>query len=299
MNKWLNIFGVVLLVLVVILVIGYVAIYASNEARLNKVYSIPATTLTVPTDEASVTAGQHIAIIRGCVGCHEQNLAGGIVFSSPVIGTVASINLTKGQGGVGGKLTDADWERAIRHGVDPDGKPLLLMPADAFYVMTDEDTANLIAYLKTLTPVDNNQPDSTLGPLGRVLMAAGAFPILSVEVIDHTAPHADPSVTKGVSVEHGKYLATTCIGCHGASYAGKPGNDPSVPPARNLTPAGDLAKWSVTDFMNFMRSGTTPAGEHIDPRFMPWPPYGQMTDDELKSVFMFLQSLPPKSTGSN
>src|SRR5258708_3101167 len=136
MNKWLKRIGVVLLVLVVILAIGYVAIYASTEARLNKVYSIPATTLTIPTDEPSVTAGQHIAIIRGCIGCHDQTLPSGIVFSSPGIGTVASINLTKGQGGVGGKLTDADWEHAIRHGVDPDGKPLLLMPADSFYVMT-------------------------------------------------------------------------------------------------------------------------------------------------------------------
>src|SRR5260221_14536933 len=102
MNKWLKRIGVVLLVLVVILVIGYVAIYASTEARLNKVYSIPATTLTIPTDGASVTAGQHIAIIRGCVGCHEQNMSAGIVFISPVIGTGASKNLTKCQGGEGG-----------------------------------------------------------------------------------------------------------------------------------------------------------------------------------------------------
>lgn len=300
MKKWLKRIVILLLTLVVLLVIGAAGLYVSVGPRLSKVYNIPTEALTIPTDQAANTAGEHVALIRGCMECHGPDLAGQVLINSPTLGVIVPKNLTKGQGGVGGSLTDSDWARAIRHGLRPDGTALLLMPSAEFYGLTDVDLSNLIAYLKSRPHVDKELPPSTLGPLGRILLGLGSFPALSAEAIDHTAPRPDSSVTQGVTIAHGKYLARVCTGCHGPGFSGGPFpfQKAGSPPARNLTPAGDLAQWSQTDFINFFQSGVTPSGEHIRAEFMPWPEVGQMTNDELKSVFLYLQSLPPKPTGN-
>jgi hypothetical protein len=45
-----------------------------------------------------------------------------------------------------------------------------------------------------------------------------------------------------------------------------------------------------------MRTGITPGGKQLID-FMPWEYFGQMTDDELKAVWMYLQSLPALPQG--
>ena len=151
------------------------------------------------------------------------DLAGRVFLDNPVIGRIATTNLTSGKGGVGNELSDADWVRAIRHGVRPDGKPLLIMPAGEFYYLSDADLGAVIAYLKSLPPVDNELPANKIGPLFRVAMTFMDVVVLPAEVIDHTAPRPiSPEV--GVTVEYGKYLAITCTSCHG----------PSAPPNKGL-----------------------------------------------------------------
>ncbi len=61
----------------------------------------------------------------------------------------------------------------------------------------------------------------------------------------------------------------------------------------NLTPGGDLAKWSEEDFLKTVHTGVTPSGKKLDPALMPWQSMGKMTDDELKAIWLYLQSLPP------
>ena len=65
-----------------------------------------------------------------------------------MIGTLRAPNLTPG--GVGGTYTDTDWIRALRHGVAPDGTPLVFMPSWEYYYLSKEDLGALIAYLKQL-----------------------------------------------------------------------------------------------------------------------------------------------------
>ena len=212
---------------------------------------------------------------------------------------VYAANLTAGQGGIGGEYTDADFVRAIRHGVDPDGKPLWVMPAQEFYYLNDHDLGALIAYLKSLSPVDHVMPEHSGGVLGRILFLTGQLPLMPAELINHTAARPSP-VEPGVTVAYGEYLAVGCKGCHSANYGGGPvpGAPPDAPLAANLTPAGELAQWSEEDFVNTIRFGVTPAGDQLNPEWMPWPAIGQMTDDELKAVWLYLQSLPPVAGGS-
>jgi mono/diheme cytochrome c family protein len=213
--------------------------------------------------------------------------------------TLSFPNLTAGTGGVGANNTDEDWVRAIRHGVGHDGRGLLLMPSRDFYSLSDEDLGFLIAYLKTLPPVDSELPSTAPGPLGRVMLALGQFPPEAtnpdVLVIDHNGPRP-VSPQPGVTVEYGKYLASTCTLCHGANFNGGTIRTDAEYLAPNLTPGGEMAFWSEEDFITTLRTGVTPGGKQLKDA-MPWKYFGQMTDDELKAVWLYLQSLPALEQG--
>jgi len=61
---------------------------------------------------------------------------------------VAAPNLTTGKGGIGSIYSDADWEKALRHGVGSDQRGLMFMPSQAYYHFSDAGLGALIAYLK-------------------------------------------------------------------------------------------------------------------------------------------------------
>ena len=87
-----------------------------------------------------------------------------------------------------------------------------------------------------------------------------------------------------------------CRACHGAALAGGKSSEPGAPPSPDLTPGGVLAIWSASDFIETMRTGTTPYGRQLDPKFMPYQEYGRMTDEDLTAIFLYLQSLPATET---
>ncbi len=295
--RWI---GIVLGSLVGLLVLAFVVLYIIGTVKWNSIrgkeYEVPVEPITIPADQDSIARGEHIATIRMCKDCHTENWSGQFD-SVPGLITLSMPNLTPGAGGVGATNTDEEWVRAIRHGVGYDGRGLLLMPSRVWYYLSDEDLADLIAYLKSLPPVDNEPPKTELGPLGRVMMTLGQLPPELTEpdatVIDHDAPRP-VAPQPGVTVEYGMYLAGTCTLCHGSELNGQTIFDGSV--ALNLTPGGEMKGWSEEDFIAAMRTGVTPNGHQLKD-VMPWKYFGQMTDDELKAVWMYLQSLPALPQG--
>jgi mono/diheme cytochrome c family protein len=173
----------------------------------------------------------------------------------PILGRVYGLNRTAGKGGLGPTLPDANFERAIRHGIAPSGRALKVMPATDYANLTDEDLAAIVAYVKSRPAVDNETPGVMVGPLGRALMLAGKMPMLAAEAIDHGRRHVvSLSPTSGVA--YGAYLASVgCKGCHGPSLAGGKiaTGDPGWPPVANLTPAGNLKQWTEDDFRRVLR----------------------------------------------
>jgi mono/diheme cytochrome c family protein len=297
--KWI---GIGLGSLIGLLVLAFAVLYLIGSVkwdRLHGKYEVPVETIMIPTDQASLARGKHIATIRMCGDCHTETLGGQ---SETVAGmvTLSIPNLTSGAGGVGATNTDEDWVRAIRHGVGHDGRGLVLMPSRIWYYLSDEDLADLIAYLKSLPPVNNQMPSTNLGPLGRVMLALRQLPqdaiVPSVTVIDHYGPRP-VAPEPGVSVEYGKYLGTTCTLCHGSNLNGQTIRERgNVYVALNLTRGGEMVGWSEEDFISTMRTGVTPGGHKLID-FMPWKYFGPMTDDELKAVWLYLQSLPPLPQG--
>ena len=297
--KWI---GIVLGSLIGLLVLAFVVLYAIGTVKWNRLhgtYEVPVETISIPTDQASIARGEHIATIRMCRSCHTETLSGKSD-SVPGLITLSIPNLTAGAGGVGDTNTTEDWVRAIRHGVGHDGRGLALMPSGVFYHLSDEDLGALIAYLKSLPPIDNEMPKSNLGPLGRVMLALGQLPseVTTPDVleIDHDGPRPI-APEPGVTAEYGMYLARTCMLCHGSELNGQTiSMGPENYLALNLTMGGEMKGWSEEDFITTMRTGLTPNGHQLKD-VMPWEYFGQMTDEELKAVWMYLQSLPALPQG--
>jgi mono/diheme cytochrome c family protein len=263
------------------------AVYYITEERINRVYAFPENDLVIPSDPETVKRGEHLVITMGlCSECHGVDLAGEVWDDGPLVGRMGVANLTSGEGGIGADYTDSEWVNAIRHGIGRDGKSLMFMQSNFYNPLSGDDLVAMIAYLKTIPPVDKIIPQTQLGPMARWILLQDPT-LLPAAVIDHTQPPpAKPEV--GVTVEYGQYLANVCTACHGYDLAG------SIEPGSglNLTPGGELKNWTEADFISTLRTGIKPDGSKIDPLMMPYPSIGQMTDEELQAIWLYLQTLP-------
>lgn len=272
--------------LVGLLVLLLLVVYFLSGRKLNRTYTFAMGPLSVAIADADIENGRRLAQLRGCFGCHGDDLSGEVMVENFMFGKLSSANLTSGRGGVGAEYLDVDWVRGIRHGVDRDGKPLIIMPSNDFAHMSDQDLADIIAYVKSVPPVDNELPDQSLGPMARWIITSGAYS-LPASLIDHSAQAAAPE--PGITVAYGEYLARFCMGCHGEDLGGGESN-----PGPNLTRGGRLADWTQEDFVQTLRSGVRPDGSELSAG-MPWQATKAMNDDEMAALWMYLRSLPAVS----
>ena len=299
MHKVLKWIGIISGSLLALLVVALVSMYAISSFRLNRTYNVKPDLVVIPEDAAAVGRGAYL-YASNCAGCHGDGLGGKAILDDPAIGYIPATNLTAGQGGVANRYTDADWVRAVRHGIRYDGKPLMVMPSTGYWYFSDDDLGVLIAYLKTAPSVNNDMGQKKLSPLAHILMSIGAFgDVLAAEVIDHNAPRL-VAPEPGVSAAYGDYLVKVgdCSTCHGPQLNGGQSPEPGAPFSPNITPGGDLVNWSEADFLTAMRTGVTPEGSNLDPAFMPWEEYARKTDDDLRAIYLYLQSLHALETKS-
>lgn len=287
MPKILKYIVILLASLIALLVLSVMLLRQGVEDRLAITYEVEVRSLEIPRNTAAVERGEHlVSSVFFCQECHGEDLGGELFFGDPLSGQVAAKNLTTGRGGVAADFETDDWIRAIRHGIDPQGLPLIVMPSNSYYSISDEDLAAIIAYLESLPPIDNEFPDRKLGLLSYLSLLTDAS-LIPAETIDHQAERP-PAPEPSVSVEYGRYLATACTICHGPDLEG----GPTAGAGLDLTQSGDLAEWTEEEFMETIRTGITPRNKELDPRLMPWKRVRKLTDDELSAIWMFLQTLP-------
>ncbi|MEE2787278.1 MAG: cytochrome c [Myxococcota bacterium] len=245
----------------------------------------------------AIERGKYLATIRlGCSDCHGDNFAGKLIADAQPVMTFRAPNVTLG--GLTKKYTPSDWDRIIRHGIKPDNTNAI-MPAIDYMALSDAEVSDVIAYVTSLPAVDRVEPDTTFGPIGRVLLGTGKMPI-AAEQIDHTASKPKTAPVAAVNATYGKHIAQTCVGCHRAEMNGGPiaAGDPKWPDASNLTKAGPLKGWNEADFIKTMKTGTRPDGTTLNPVAMPWPVLGKMTDQDLRALWAYLTTLQPVATGT-
>ena len=295
--KWL---GILVGACLVLACLGYAGIYVASNRFLHKARSVPTAAVAIPTDSAAIAHGRHLAeAVNKCTDCHGDDLGGKVFLAAGPFATIVAPNLTRGAGGIAAHYNDADWERAVRHGIGGDGRALAIMPAEAFQFLSDADLGAVLAYVRSVPAVDRTLPATSFGPIGRMLIARKKLPMFPVEVVNHartgyTYPAAD------TSTEYGHYLANIggCTSCHNPAMSGgpNPAGPPNSPPPANLTPGGK-PQWTEAEFLRTLREGKTQDGRDIDVNFMPWRSSGRMTDAEIHAVYRWLRSLPAKELG--
>lgn len=283
-----------------IFVIALIVISVRVEFIRNSKIEAAVQPIPIPTDEASLKEGKRLVQMKGCMDCHDSDLGGRTFIDEPPIGRYSGSNLTPGRGSVTANYTDEDWIRAIRYGIAPGGRPLIFMPSDEFQHLSNEDLGRMIAYLKSLEPVDRETAPISIGPVARVLFTLNQMPLLFPHIHVNMEAQAVDSVPVGATVEYGRYLASACTGCHGPGYSGGPipGVPPSWPQAANITPSGRIANWSFEDFKKVLTQGITPDGHQIDPLHMPWKATQAMTDIEIEALYLFIKQLPARTPGT-
>jgi mono/diheme cytochrome c family protein len=296
--KWLGIIAGAVFSLLILAVLG---LYGMGQMRLNEKYDVPVQMVAILTDAESLSEGKRIFQYRGCEACHGEDLQGLVYMDNPALGQVITPNLTSGQGGIGAQRTDEDLIRAIKHGVRPDGTPLLFMPSTEFYFLSDADLGKVLAYIDSKPPVDHIVPPSKLSTSGFIVMnVVKTITFLPAELIPHdqTPP---PAPEPGITAEYGEYLSLSCKVCHGLTLSGGeiPGFPAEWPAPPNLTSGkgSRLPTWGEEGFIEIILTGKK-HGRRINSNYMPWKSYRHMTDDELRAVYKYLMSLPPKDFGN-
>ncbi len=300
MKRIIRWFAYVVVTLVVLLgaALGYV--YAASSSKAGKKYAVPAVHLNIPSDSASLARGEHLVVaISKCVECHGDDLGGKVLFDDPSLGLIAGPNLTTGAGGSLAGYSDDDLELVIRHGIRRDGTSTLVMPVADYQYLTDDDVGRMIAYVRSLSPVDRSIDSSFLRVVGRILVATNAAPLYTAGTTDPT--YRPPvSVVADTSLEYGKYLAKIggCTGCHGPGLGGGPipGMPPTAPPASNLTPTG-VGSYSDAELETMLRTGKRPDATEIDVS-MPWRYTALMSPLEMRATIMYIRSVPKKDFGT-
>lgn len=290
------------------------------KAKGDPVFELPATGLKASADPAVIAEGEYL--FHGpmhCTACHDTSKEaafarkagekveplGGMVWEMGPMGRPVSANLTSDPAtGIGAK-SDEHLARVIKYGVGDDGKLRLFM-ALAVATVTDRELVALLSYLRTLPPREHRVEAEQSGLLGELLVALGKISPRTRAPVPYVAAAEGPTVERGSYLANGPAL---CAACHspmdfldgmalkGDLFSGcfepEPGHEDTTleicPP--NLTPhptAGFITSWTEDVFVARFKSGASTSKESP----MPWTNFSNMTDDDLRSIYRYLRTLP-------
>jgi mono/diheme cytochrome c family protein len=279
----------------------------------------PASAETVERTPARLVRGEYLAKhVSGCVDCHTSHDysrrgapesgplgAGGFCLreADGFPGHLCTANITSDRAAGVGAWTDGELLRAIRDGVDREGRPLFpMMPYEKFSHLGDEDLRSIVAYVRTLPPSARVTPPKHLAfPLSLLIRLAPGPVTTQV-----TAP--SPSDT----VAYGEYLTTVaaCEDCHTPTEKGKPlpgmrfaGGQQMKGPwgtvtTANITPddATGIGRMTRDQFIaRFQAMAALPTDQPAPATgqtVMPWSDYGGMTASDLGSIYDYLRTVP-------
>jgi mono/diheme cytochrome c family protein len=276
--------------------------------------------LKVDATPERIARGAYLAnSVAVCVDCHSQRDwskysgplvsgtvgKGGEVFDQSIgfPGRFYAKNITPY--GIG-KWTDGEILRAITSGVSKDGSALFpVMPHPNYGKMDKEDIISIIAYLRTIKPIENDVPESKVDfPMNFIL-----------NTIPKRANFFKIPDSKN-TVAYGAYLfnAAACFECHTKKEKGTPvvgmelagGFEFPLPTggivrSANITPdkKTGLGNWTEEQFVSrfkiFGDSTFVPLNvkKGDGNTAMPWTMYGKMKTEDLKAIYAYIRTVKP------
>ena len=264
-------------------------------------------------DAGAARRGEYLFNVAGCAGCHtsvqgQQRgplAAGGRALATP-FGTFYGPNITPDTANGIGRWTEADFIRALREGVRPDGANYFpVFPYPAFTRMTDDDMRSLFAYLRTLPPVAQaNRPHDVSFPFNLRFLQF----FWKLFFFERGPFRPDPA--RSAEINRGAYLAEAlahCQECHtprnflgglrsSMAYAGtrdgpEGGRVPNVTPDRTT----GIGAWSAGDLEEFLASGLTPDGDSAGGAMgeVIANSTGRMTPEDRRALVAYLRGVRP------
>jgi len=307
-----------LLVLLILITVSIGSLLSYVKFALPDVGDAPQ--LTIEATPERLIRGEYLATsVSGCVECH--SVRDFSKFAGPVEPA------TYGQGGelFGSKLgfpgeyyaknitpfgignwTDGELYRAITSGISKDGSALFpIMPYPHFAKMSQEDIYSIIAYIRTLKPLEFTPPAST-----------SAFPMNFIINTIPQPPAHQPTPPKEDMIKYGEYVtnASLCMDCHTQQEKGEykmelymaggfnfPMPTGGIVRSANLTPdkKTGIGNWTEAQFVQRFKqySDSTYVSPTVNPgefnSQMPWGYFSKMKEEDLKAIFAYLQSIPP------
>jgi cytochrome c553 len=244
--KWLTRIGLGLLALGVV---GYLAFFFGSQLVMDRKWPIAPVAIAPARGPAAVAAGEKLARLYGCQDCHGAELRGRVYVDEPGIAQLWAPNLTLKSA----TYSDADFARAIRGGIDPHGRALITMPSVAYSRLSDAETAQIIAYIRSLRPGGETHPLANVGWMGRLGLITNDYKTAPVEV---AAAAAHPLPELGARLASGKALARACVECHGADLTGDKGvGTPGL---------GVVREYSQAQFETLLMTGRSNHGHELD-----------------------------------
>lgn len=306
----------VIFTILIVLVICLAAGFGYLSFVLPNVDAAPE--LTVDRSPERIKHGEYLANhVNACMDCHSTR--DWTRFSGPIMpGTTGKGGEYFGpEMGFPGKFysknitpknlsnwTDGEIFRAITTGVNKDGKVLFpVMPYLNYGSMDKEDIYDIIAYIRSLAPIDNEVAESKAD-----------FPM---NLIMNTIPQRASLTSKpdkADPIKYGAYLvnAAACMECHTQvkkgqiipelAYSG--GREFAMPNgvlrSSNITPDLEtgIGLWSEEDFVKrFKFYSDSINTSHLKPNefntIMPWAMYAGMDSTDLKAIYLYLKTLKP------
>jgi mono/diheme cytochrome c family protein len=278
-------------------------------------WSVPLPTTRASRDSAAVARGRYIVFGPGrCADCHAPESARPALLrgedvpltggpgETTYLGTWTAPNLTPDRETGIGDVTDAEFARMLRYGVDRDGR-IALPFMDAYRDLTEEDLTAILSFLRSLPPTPGTPPEARVNLLGKIALMYFIRPY---------APSAPPPerLTPEPTTAYGDYLAHALAGCGSCHTARNLETGAYLSPffsgglpfksrlhpgevyvSPNLTPdaaTGHITGWSEEAFVQRFRAGLL-----IPDSPMPWGGFTRMTDTDLRALYRYLRSLPP------
>jgi hypothetical protein len=311
MKKAIKIVGICLL-------LGIIGIISYLKLALPNVGNAPE--ISIKADSAMIKRGEYLAFhVMLCMDCHSKR--DWTAFSGPY---------EKGTEGRGGEIFDQtmnfpgsytsknitptnlkDWTdgeifRAITTGVNKHGKALFsVMPYTHYGTMDSMDILSVIAYIRTLKPIESKIAESVPDfPLNFLLNT-----IPQKAKLTKIPPKSD-------TVAYGAYLtnAAACYDCHTKQEQGKYFDElayaggfefkfpnGNIVRSVNITPDKEtgIGNWDKATFLS--RFQTYRDSSQMNRKVkstdfnsvMPWTMYAGMTDADLSAIFAYLKTMKP------
>jgi len=298
MNPWIRRGGIAVVVLAVLAGGAVFLGLRMADQRMQRTVDVKVQPVAYRSDATALERGKYLFESRGCVDCHGANGAGRTFVEDGAGLKIKGPNISPGPGTVVAAYQPQDWVRAIRHGVAPSGRPLMVMPSEDYNRFTDDDLAALVAYVRGLPPVQGTGAEVQLPLPARVMYGFGAIRDAAAR-IDHSRPPQQP-IPEGVTVQHGAYVANMCLGCHGEKLAGGkvPGGPPDWPAAANLTPGAGSVMPHYPDadaMLKLFRTGKRADGSDV--LVMPFGSLKNMSETDVRALHLYLKTLAPQPKG--